>query len=325
VLYDGLAASINEAVSGFGTLQKLPENGRDSSTRSGQGFNETVTIPESKADERIVILQKLCESKTGRNELNEDCIVINDSFVAVFDGATNKNGATYQGKTGGQLAVQFLADYLSHDDFLNASNAIDGKTAVCRMQAALRRYASEHRFEEQGVRLTASGVIYSIARHQIWSVGDCQFMINGEAFSFPKKVDRILSEARALCIHMFMRSGYSEEALKEDDKGRGLILDELQMQHVLENQPGEYGYTVFSNLGELQTIVIKDVLPGSEVVLASDGYPVLYTTLEESEYHLREILRNDPLCYKEYKSTKGLSGENAYVDDRSYVRFYINE
>ena len=296
-----------------------------STNGTGHDYNMMEDVSGFKVNDRIVILQQLCESKTGRNELNEDIIVTNDSFIAVFDGTTSKNGATFQGKTGGQLAAQFLARYLFRDDFISSSNVIDGRTAVCRMQAALKQYARENCLEEKGIQLAASGVIYSIAKHQIWSVGDCQFRINGKTYSFPKKVDKILSQARALSIHMFLHSGYTEESLKENDKGRGLILDELQMQHFLENQSGEYGYTVFSSRGELQTIVIRDVLPGSEVVLASDGYPVLYDTLEESEYHLREMLRNDPLCYKEYKSTKGLTTGNKFVDDRSYIRFHINE
>ncbi len=304
---------------------KISTGTYDLSTGSSSGSNGSETVSEEKMEDRIVILEKLCESKTGNNDLNEDIIIANDSFIAVFDGATSKTNATFQGKTGGQLAVQFLANYLCRDEFINATNAIDGKTAVCMMQAALKHYAAEYRLEEQGVHATASGVIYSIAKRQIWAVGDCQFMINGKVYTYPKKVDKILSEARALSIHMFIQSGYTEEALKENDKGRGVILDELQMQHFLENRQDEYGYTVFSSQGQLQTIVIENVLPGSEVVLASDGYPVLYRTLEESEYHLQEMLRNDPLCYREYKSTKGLSKDNSFVDDRSYIRFRVNE
>ena len=322
VLFSGMESSKR---ADFPSRIKVSTGINDLSTGSSSGSNESETASEEKVENRIVILQQLCESKTGNNDLNEDIIIANDSFIAVFDGATSKTSASFQGKTGGQLAVQFLANYLCRDEFINATNAIDGKTAVCMMQAALKHYAAEYRLEEQGVHATASGVIYSIAKHQIWSVGDCQFMINGKAYTYPKKVDKILSEARALSIHMFIQSGYTEEALKENDKGRGLILNELQMQHFLENRQDEYGYTVFSSQGQLQTIVIENVLPGSEVVLASDGYPVLYRTLEESEYHLQEMLRNDPLCYREYKSTKGLSKDNSFVDDRSYIRFRVNE
>ena len=61
----------------------------------------------------------------------------------------------------------------------------------------------------------------------------------------------------------------------------------------------------------------------SSIVLASDGYPVLKGTLAESERELSEILKNDPLCYKVYCSTKGLKKGNVSFDDRSYIRFSL--
>lgn len=44
-------------------------------------------------------------------------------------------------------------------------------------------------------------------------------------------------------------------------------------------------------------------------------------TLAESKKELSEILKNDPLCYKEYCSTKGQKKGNVSFDDRSYIRF----
>ena len=200
---------------------------------------------------------------------------------------------------------------------------MDYRTATNRIQIALQDYDKKHALEEMGVHLCASAVIYSVSKRQIWSVGDCQFMLNGQHYTFYKKVDTILSDARSLAIHMLLQNGCTEEQLKNDDSARKLILGELKMQQYLENRDDEYGYSVFSSQGSVKNVFVTDVSPGSEIVLASDGYPELFGTLEESEARLNELIRIDPLCYKFYKSTKGLMENCTHFDDRSYIRFRV--
>jgi len=148
-------------------------------------------------------------------------------------------------------------------------------------------------------------------------------MLNGEHHTFYKKVDTILSESRSLAIHMLLQSGYTEEDLMRKDLARELILGELKMQQHLENREDEYGYSVFSSQGSVKNIYVTDVPPGSEIVLASDGYPELFATLSESEARLDELVRLDPLCYKIFKSTKGLMKDCKHFDDRCYIRFRV--
>ena len=57
------------------------------------------------------------------------------------------------------------------------------------------------------------------------------------------------------------------------------------------------------------------------VVLASDGYPLLRPTLQQSEQDLDRLLKEDPQCCRLYESTKGLKPGNKSFDDRTYVRF----
>jgi len=59
---------------------------------------------------------------------------------------------------------------------------------------------------------------------------------------------------------------------------------------------------------------------GESLILASDGYPKLFSTLHESENYLRFILKEDPLCYKLYKSTKGLKKGAVSFDDRAFIK-----
>ena len=296
------------------------DSGRRSGPASGtKEPRKAAQKPSENPDFRII--EKKLQGKTADLRKCEDMIVHTDSFIAVIDGATSKNDRTYRGATGGKLAAAFLAGYIRDGKL---PEDIDGRTAVCRMQAALRQYASEHRFEEKNIHLCASAAIFSRARQQIWSVGDCQFMVNGKPYTFPKKIDAVTAQARAMLIHMLLASGKVTEAdLLRNDEARALLLQEMSLQRFLENADGEFGYSVFSSRGEIRDVFILDVPSDAEIVLATDGYPELYPTLQESEQHLQELLKTDPLCYKRFRSTKGLQAGNQCFDDRAYIRFRL--
>lgn len=269
---------------------------------------------------KVDIIERLCASKTGRADDCEDRLVATDDFVAAIDGVTSLTGKRFQGKTGGRLAAEIIARCLE-DGVVEPQ--MDYRTATDRIQRELQDYAREHQLEDKGVHLCASAVIYSVAKRQIWAVGDCQFLLNGGHHTFYKQVDTILADTRSVAIHMLLQAGYTEDDLRRDDRGRALILGALKMQQHLENKDDEYGYSVFSSRGSVKSVSVTDVPQGSEVVLASDGYPELFGTLDESETRLNELIRLDPLCYKLYKSTKGLMAHCTHFDDRSYVRFRV--
>lgn len=60
-----------------------------------------------------------------------------------------------------------------------------------------------------------------------------------------------------------------------------------------------------------------------ELVLATDGYPRLFPTLEKTESYLQKCLAEDPLCIKKIKATKGCKPGYSSLDDRAYVRFKL--
>jgi glycerophosphoryl diester phosphodiesterase len=56
------------------------------------------------------------------------------------------------------------------------------------------------------------------------------------------------------------------------------------------------------------------------VVLATDGYPSLRSTLAATEAELARVLREDPLCEREHLRLKGLPPGGTSFDDRAYLR-----
>lgn len=262
------------------------------------------------------VIESFTRSKTGFEERNEDAIFLNDGFCAVFDGATSKTANTLMGKSSGRLTVELITDCMNH-----LKRDADCVTAIHGIQAALCQYSAENYLEETGIYLCASGLIYSRTRREIWAVGDCQYAINGKVTKYNKRVDTLLSDLRAFAIHCMFLEGKEEGDFIQRDEARLLMMDFLKKQRVLENADDEYGYSVFSGHGKIRKFEIVSIEPGSEVVLASDGYPFLKGTLQESEDALQAQLQQDPLCYGAFRSTKGLTVGNESFDDRSYLRF----
>ncbi|MCQ2471265.1 MAG: hypothetical protein MJ147_04425 [Clostridia bacterium] len=253
----------------------------------------------------------------------EDGLFVSDDFICVVDGVTSKGKWTWDGHTSGYYAKELIvagmsklpADATGEEaiNFLNQCLA-DGYTPERREEAL-------HNSNE---KIQANLIIYSRKRKQIWSFGDCQCIINGKLFSHEKKIDIILSNMRSLYLELERICGKTEEELIAHDTGREFILPILEKASLLENTKSEYDIVNLNGF-EIETdkLVKYYLLEGDEVVLASDGYPELKTTLKESERKLAEILDKDPLCYKNYLSTKGLKEGNASFDDRTYISFTV--
>ena len=61
-----------------------------------------------------------------------------------------------------------------------------------------------------------------------------------------------------------------------------------------------------------------------ELILATDGYPILKSTLKESEDALIDVLKEDRLCFRKYKSTKGVSTDANSFDDRTFWKGIVD-
>jgi glycerophosphoryl diester phosphodiesterase len=101
----------------------------------------------------------------------------------------------------------------------------------------------------------------------------------------------------------------------------------MKQQTLFQNNPstGQYWYAVIDGFPVPDEGICVQSLPADikTIVLASDGYPYLKGSLDESEQALQELLRDDPLLFRQYKSTKGMTEGLVSFDDRSYVKVTI--
>lgn len=262
------------------------------------------------------ILEQFIKGKKQEQNLCEDMLFINDNFIAVADGVTAKTDTEFQGKTGGRAAAEKICEAVA--DFpqdINVSDAVKTMT---------EKVASLYTADKPLGTASAGVIIFSKLKNEIWSIGDCQCYINDEFFSHEKEIDRIVSGMRALVLEIKRREGMTEEELAQNDVGREFILPVIKKQQMLANSEGEFSYGVINGQPVYEKdIVVHKVKQGDEIILASDGYPELLKTLRESEERLKEEIKNNPLCYRGYRSTKGIKKDCSSFDDRTYIRFKV--
>ena len=263
------------------------------------------------------------KEKNQDPQLCEDGIFKSKDLIAVIDGATAKTPILYDGMLPGKAATEKVKEALQQ---LNPS--LDVYEAVDRITQHLaewyrKRGCYQHLKEVPAERPSASVVIYNRVRKEIWQVGDCAAMIDNVCFYNRKLIDDITTQARCLFFFFLLELGKTAEELSACDSGREFIMPLLKNQSLLQNNLGgsEYAWEVLDGFPVLKKrIKIIDASGAKSVVLASDGYPKLFQTLEESEAYLQNALADDPLCMNINKGTKGLTKGNNSFDDRAYIR-----
>lgn len=262
------------------------------------------------------ILESFIKGKAKDQTLCEDSIVITNNFVAVIDGVTSKTNKLVNGKSGGKAAAEAIEHIIK---------TMDKNISVCDFAKLITKNISNlyEKNEEKGY-IAATVIIYSKKKNEIWNIGDCQCIINGKKYLHEKKIDIELAEKRVLFIQEALKNGTTESELLLNDTGRKHILPYLKEQHKYANKDCEYGYPVVNGLPIPENMIITyKVNTDDIIILASDGYPFICNSLKESEMLLEKELKENPLCYKNYKSTKGIKKGNLSFDDRAYVKIKI--
>lgn len=170
-------------------------------------------------------------------------------------------------------------------------------------------------------RLTASVAVYSRVSREVWMVGDCQCLLNGEYHDNPKPAEAELAAMRAEEVRRQLAAGKTQDELLRNDTARPTIIP--RMIETMRQQNVTYSVVDgFHIPREHVRILTLDFQPW-EIVLATDGYPFLCPTLEESESRLRQQREDDPLNIGHFQATKGFHPDFNSFDDRSYIRFRV--
>lgn len=236
----------------------------------------------------------------------EDGIATSRDFIAVVDGSTGKTPRRIRPEiSNGRYAMQLICAYINH---------MEGATDLDAFLTGITQHIAQAQGEQPPEdRLTASAIVYARQRREIWMIGDCLCLVDGQLYTNPKPYEQRIAEQRACLI----RNGMPPAEARQH------IVPEL-VRAMRDGQNKTYavidGTPVYK-----RGIKVLGVLPGQEVVLASDGYSVLKPTLRQSEACLSRLLHDDPQCIGSFVATKGLVPGNRSFDDRAYIRFVADE
>jgi len=286
-----------------------------------------VTMTDNKPQPlKVTIEEQFLYPKSGRPETCEDSIYLGDNFIAVIDGATSKTEAKWDDDTPGRIAAKLATRSLD-----NTPPTSTAREAVEIMTETVQEfYRNRNILDQLGInpalKATASFAALSLARSEVWVVGDCQILLNDKLIRGNKVIDHLLSEIRAIYLETELMLGKTVEELELVDTGREFILPILRRQQFYQNSPShEYWYPAIDGFHVPdEGIVVESITEEiRSIILATDGYIGLYGTLAESEAALKRILEEDPLLFRKYKSTKGkLTGQDSF-DDRAYIRMSV--
>lgn len=280
-------------------------------------------------------------------EACEDGMVITDDFIAVIDGSTSKTPKHLNpDMKNGRYAMMLISEYIREE--LKADASVDdfcqGVTAFIYNKVYEKLGVEERLKEHPEERLTASAILYSRTRNEVWMVGDCQAIIAGKLYENGKPYEEKIARKRVELIEQGLSPA---EARKQ--------IEPLLIKAMLSGQNQTYtvidGFPIYregvkvvsvSDSSSVQDSVspsdscsvqdpvscsgsasASDTIPSSssEIVLASDGYPFLEPTLAASEAALAEQIANDPQNIRSFIATKGIVEGNKSFDDRTYIRF----
>lgn len=265
-------------------------------------------------------------------EACEDGMVVTDDFIAVIDGSTSKTPKHLNpDMKNGRYAMMLISEYIQEE--LKADASVDefcqGVTAYIYNKVYEKLGVEERLKEHPEERLTASAILYSRTRNEVWMVGDCQAIIAGKLYENGKPYEEEIARKR---VELIAQGLSPAEARKQ--------IEPLLIKAMLSGQNQTYtvidGFPVYREGVKIVALKMKPasssietyfqeqpkpVLSPNEVVLASDGYPFLMPTLAASEAALAEQIANDPQNIRSFIATKGIVEGNKSFDDRTYIRF----
>lgn len=274
-------------------------------------------------------------------EACEDGMVVTDDFIAVIDGSTSKTPKHLNpDMKNGRYAMMLISEYIQEE--LKADASVDefcqGVTAYIYNKVYEKLGVEERLKKHPEERLTASAILYSRTRNEVWMVGDCQAIIDGKLYENGKPYEEKIARKRVELIEQGLSPAEARKQI-EPLLIKAMLSGQNQTYTVIDGFPiyreGVKVVSVSDSCSVQDSVPASDSVPcsdsvsasgtipssSSEIVLASDGYPFLKPTLAASEAALAEQIANDPQNIHSFIATKGIVEGNKSFDDRTYILF----
>ncbi|GAA3968485.1 hypothetical protein [Gordonia caeni] len=253
-----------------------------------------------------------------------DAIGVTENHAAVIDGTTVSEPCDCCGDRAGILAVEAVLEVI---DSLAADADLSGFLGTIAETFTRRTWELECR----GRAWVASAAMYSASRREVWLIGDSAALVDGSHHQQRKRIDVVAAAFRSVVDRAALAGGATIEELRSDDIGRTAIRPLLTRQRNFRNDlsAGDLAWGALApEPTPIELCRVVEIPPrtgGQDLVLASDGYPLLWNTLAESEAALAARIRSDPLMIGPEPETKGVEPAAASFDDRAYLRLRLTD
>lgn len=289
----------------------------------------------------VEIIEKYLMSKKGTEDGGEDRLILGPNFYGVVDGATDVSGINWgtkeKPKTGGAVIADIIKEVFEDPKNKDISPEMFVEIVNKKIHDAAKEAGVD--LGEFKNRAAASFSVFFPEKNVIWHIGDCPFAFVNEnkldEHRFEIAVDKLLSKLRRDFIKQYQEKGL--DPFKDGkDLGREFVKPLTIRQPELQNRKFDsdeewtkgvpcktVAYKVIN--GFPTTIDITKIPSGTkEVIITTDGFPVLKPTLKETLKILEEQVKKDPNCVDIILSPfKRVEPGNKSFDDMAYLRLKI--
>lgn len=231
---------------------------------------------------------------------NEDAVGYNETTLVLSDGATDKSGQDFEGRTGGELASELVVATCLESE----ANGIELVNVINHKLIELYERINPLALDDSAYRFAATIVVARLVNDEVvvTQVGDSSFRINGsETYTNNKLVDELTAGTRKRYIDITGDVAGSRE----------FIMPLLKSQHRYQNNPDlALGYGVIDGTPVPEQFVKVRSFPAGSVQtieIVSDGYYGVFpesadvTAYEELHEHIETT---DPSKCGDFASTK---------------------
>lgn len=239
-------------------------------------------------------------SKGKTEDKNEDYFNHNENCFVIADGATDKSGRKYNGKTGGELVSRLIVKE-------SLSSRLNGEELIIFLNKKVYELYENLNIisdiNDPKYRFTSACIVVRIIEDKIvvTCIGDSGFRINGrEIHKKNGQIDINVSEERAKYIRETGDVAGSREYIMP------LLLKQFEYQN---NADSPLGYGAIDGITTpLKFIKTYEYQKNNikSIELFTDGYFDIPdgTTIKDWENSFDKLEREDPDKWKKFKSTK---------------------
>ncbi len=264
------------------------------------------------------IIEQFSHGKISDNSYSEDRALISEHAYGVIDGS----------KGPGYLEpdmIQVILDQ-AQKTICSLDPQVTPRILVDDLTANVLDIKKQFGFSD--IRYTGAFgfVVYIPAKHEIWRVADCPFRYHGKTYLNEIELEFIAARQRAVFIEAMSIRGMSQkEILASEEYANSFSTFFAPLLDFANQRDHKYGFGSINGLEVPEKFIQVFNLPDNleELVLTSDGYPVVHDNLEASEAALAQIIARDPFCIDENCTSKGLMLGQCSFDDRTYLRLKL--